>query len=695
MRTFVTFFLLACGFLAPLSGFSSWISKCENFSPRYNEFFETKPEISAKISLASSQESQLNVVDILVVFDGSARNWLLIEGKGTIEEYAKACIEKMNACLTNSSIAEFKFRLAGTFAVNEDVGGDSLPYTLYNRLVDMDGNFVGTGEWKNIFSMRDKVGADIVSVLVAHGNTGIVGCGYSLNYEYRKSVSKIPNFARFAYNVCSIQSADECCMQMHEVAHNMGCGHANSSCAKAGAGLQLGPQLFDYSSGYYFWVDGIGYHTILGYNFGGLLPDGSYDPHQRFIEIPCFSSPDLNYLGVPCGTLYNDNRRTLRETYRYVAQFKVSRHSAEDESDVPIIEPNIMPYMSAASIYDGYLLDEAETPVGTIRVKVAKGKLIKSANIYASSVTAKVQLKESRESVSFRGGKAFVDGSVTEMWSNGYELSLSIGRDSISGFIGENRIIGVRNFFSGKNDEDRKLAKRINSIFKGKTYNIAFPTGFLGLKFVNDGKVKVSGRIGDRKVSSSAQLLIAEDVGLVSVFLQKPAKISFNINIPIDDLENASVDGLGTEWEIGMPLALHDDAVFDIGDGVSVLQKATSSTGIVLAEFLPGAIDALSIKQKGYKWIVADNAKIGTIAFERGSKTEIDIVKAGKNPSALKLTYMKNSGAFRGSFKFYCITSTQKIKIFPVDVSGVLVGGKGLGLATCKKLKVFWPIVID
>lgn len=286
--------------------------------------------------LASERaETQLDVVDVLVAFDLSAQKWLSDNGKGTPEEYAVNKVRDMNGCLANSSIDKFKFRLAGTVRVGEDASllrdeqGDVDLYTiLVENLINNHGQVVARGEWAKVTDMREELGADVVSVLVDAGDYGNIGLGFSLEDDEGGEVSHNPAlisaFGDWAYSVCSICVADEDHSMLHEIGHNMGCGHPNALCTYPGT-MTLGPQLYPYSAGYYVWIGGKGYYTIMGYNFGGLLPDGTFDPLSRFIELPCFSSPKLTYGGVALGSSYNDNRRTLLNTYAYVAQYRASR----------------------------------------------------------------------------------------------------------------------------------------------------------------------------------------------------------------------------------------------------------------------------------------------------------------------------------------------------------------------------------
>ena len=294
---------------------------------------------SPRLLASNRAETLLDVVDVLVAFDLSAQRWLSDNGKGTPEEYALNKIREMNVCLANSYIDKFKFRLAGTVRVGEDAsllrdayGNVDLQSILVDHLVNERGYVVASGEWAKVTDTREELGADIVSILVDAGDSGNIGLGFSLEDSEWNKVSRnpalIPEFGDWAYSVCSIRVVDMDHSMLHEIGHNMGCGHPNALCTYPGA-MYLGPQLYPYSSGFYAWIGGEGYYTVMCYNFGGLLPDGSYDPHVRFTELPCFSSPQLSYGGVALGTPYNDNRQTLLNTCAYVAQYRASRLPAD------------------------------------------------------------------------------------------------------------------------------------------------------------------------------------------------------------------------------------------------------------------------------------------------------------------------------------------------------------------------------
>ena len=141
------------------------------------------PEASMRAEVV--RETQLSVVDILIAFDISAANWVLANYRGSLQDYAVSCVDKMNFCLAESQlISEFRFRLAGTVAISVDASGLELS-DIITGMVNTGGEVVATGEWKKITDVREKVGADIVSVLVSKGFVGNVGLGYSLDEKSR------------------------------------------------------------------------------------------------------------------------------------------------------------------------------------------------------------------------------------------------------------------------------------------------------------------------------------------------------------------------------------------------------------------------------------------------------------------------------------------------------------------------------
>ena len=203
-------------------------------------------------------------VDILVAYEKNAAAWA--KSNGGLNNFAETAVQKMNTALANTGLdSYFSFRLVGV--VDVPMASTSLDTVLYNATY-------GDNGWRTIKTKRDEVGADIVTVLVDTGSAyGVTGLGWSLETTNFKS------FAGSAYNACAIRSVAQSHTMTHEVGHNMGCGHSTAQSSSPG------PQLYDYSAGYYFSAGGSKYHTIMAYDGEG--PGGT--------EVPYFSSPDYTY----------------------------------------------------------------------------------------------------------------------------------------------------------------------------------------------------------------------------------------------------------------------------------------------------------------------------------------------------------------------------------------------------------------
>jgi len=234
-------------------------------------------------------------VDILVAYDGNASVWAT--SNGGITNFAILAVQKMNTVLANNELDSlFRFRLVGVVCVSA---------ASYDLQYALDSAVNGVSGWEAISAKRDEVGADIVTVLIDTGTAyGTTGLGWVL-----KDPDSISWFESVAYNACLIRSVAQSQTMTHEVGHNMGCGHSDIQSSTPG------PQLFSYSSGYYFTADGDNYHTVMAYGTEG--PGGS--------EVPYYSSPEQYYKGVAVGDATHNNRLTLRDTYSAVSNWRAAR----------------------------------------------------------------------------------------------------------------------------------------------------------------------------------------------------------------------------------------------------------------------------------------------------------------------------------------------------------------------------------
>ena len=103
---------------------------------------------------------------------------------------------------------------------------------------------------------------------------------------------------------------------VHEIGHNMGCGHHKSQNA------QPGPGMFPYSSGSrWIGTDAQRYCSIMSYESGSYYTDKT--SHTR---VPYFSSPDLSHMGTIIGSPTDaDNARTIRQSKTAIAKYRNGR----------------------------------------------------------------------------------------------------------------------------------------------------------------------------------------------------------------------------------------------------------------------------------------------------------------------------------------------------------------------------------
>lgn len=254
-------------------------------------------------------------IDVLVAYDAFAKSWTERYGGG-VTNFAASAVAKMNTVLANSGLSEtMEFRLAGITTVDA-VGGN-----------DFDGVLTavsdGIGAWSEVRRVRDAIGADIAVTLIDTGSEyGTTGLSFALVDE-----SDLERFSDYAYSVCAVRAVANSHTMTHEVGHILGAGHSDRQCNDPG------PQLYEYSSGYYF-TDSSGNpcHTIMAYD------DDGYG--NIYEECPYFSTPNRKCGGVVVGTAKNDNARTLAATAGAVSLFSgLYTVSFECGAGHPAVEP--------------------------------------------------------------------------------------------------------------------------------------------------------------------------------------------------------------------------------------------------------------------------------------------------------------------------------------------------------------------
>lgn len=264
-------------------------------------------------------------IDILVAFDKTAQtNYLDTSSYYNMTNFAIIAVAEMNQALANTELDKlFRFRLAGVYAAKGDGKGDLA--AIVNSISEQT-------EWqKELEPVRNEFCADIVSIMTMkppkdddegedgggsdEDDSGMVGLGFSLTKDYFENEKN--NFAPFAYNACLVTDVIGQHTITHETGHNMGAGHSDVQKSSPG------PQLYDYSSGYYFTASGYfgssaRYCTIMAYE----QEDPESEAAVGCVGCGYFSSPNYKYNGEPVGNANHDNDLTLRKTFGYVSCFR-------------------------------------------------------------------------------------------------------------------------------------------------------------------------------------------------------------------------------------------------------------------------------------------------------------------------------------------------------------------------------------
>ena len=271
--------------------------------------------------------AQKSVVDVLVAFDKGAKAWAEKSsnwggGGDSIEEFADYAVNKMNSVLQYSQLNDqFCYRLVGVIEIDGT-------WTAINNalLLSMRAR---EGAFAKLSQLRDKYGADTITLLVNRTSGTTSGIGFEYSGNAGKTIEYF-NSMNYACNVCDINTVYSRYTMSHETGHNMGCGHSNRQ------GSNSGPGRYSYSCGYHFAdTNGVKRHTVMAYEYAG---DGDNDKHDA---IPYFSAPDISPAEYGCALGVegvNDNRQTLERTYGDIAGLR--EHVLPYDWDVRFLDDN-------------------------------------------------------------------------------------------------------------------------------------------------------------------------------------------------------------------------------------------------------------------------------------------------------------------------------------------------------------------
>ena len=254
-----------------------------------------KSEIVLNNSVTLNNSNDPEIVTVMVVYTPAAALWSL-NNQTNINNTINQMMVKSNLVLNNSNTL-VQLQLVHSQQVDY-VERDS-DVDLYNLTNPNDGYM------DNVHSLRNYYAADLVVFLEVASFTG--GIAWLLN-----SPAGSPSLA---FSLTRVQQATSAYTIVHEIGHNMGCGH------HAAQNVQPGPGLYTFSSGgRWTGSDNRKYSSVMTYGSGSYFADG-----VSSVSVPYFSNPDIFYAGAPTGDATNaDNARTIRQVRTVIAGYRSS-----------------------------------------------------------------------------------------------------------------------------------------------------------------------------------------------------------------------------------------------------------------------------------------------------------------------------------------------------------------------------------
>ncbi len=265
--------------------------------------------------------AQKSVVDILVAFDQGAKAKCPLLGYETIEDFADYAVGKMNTVLANSQLDDkFCYRLVGVTEIDDS--WTMIDNALLLKMRAREGKFA------NLEQLRDKYGADTITLLINRTSGNASGIGFEYSGDVGKTLEYFEHM-KYGCNVCDINTVYSRYTMSHETGHNMGCGHSNRQ------GSNSGPGRYSDSCGYHFTdANNVKRSTVMAYTYPGDDSD-YYDP------IPYFSTPDISPTEYGCALGVegvNNNRSTLLKTHADTAG--LHEHVLPYDWDVKFLDDN-------------------------------------------------------------------------------------------------------------------------------------------------------------------------------------------------------------------------------------------------------------------------------------------------------------------------------------------------------------------
>lgn len=389
---------------------------------------------------------------------------------------------------------------------------------------------------------------------------------------------------------------------------------------------------------------------------------------------------------------------------------------------------NIFP-SSSGDVLSGRVLDEYGNPVSNAVVQASKsGKVVDSAQtdargIYAlvlsGGTTYKVSCEENSISValpsSVSAKRMITKTKEGNIWEDPFDPTFT-EMGTLGGSSGNDILLSGGGDAPGPGPEPEPEPSALgpfNPVKAGKgeyPYCGAIydkdgnPRGTITVKFSKPSK-------GKSKISAALKMMDGKSYSLAAT------------QVAVSDVESARIEGktikklgvldvleVGAEGFIA-EITLTDKTKLtaettDLSKGLSAGVYKFSVSGLpasinglpVVVDLLPDDQD-VPVDAKGKIAL----AKAATLKYTKIKGTKpaeyelvLDTSKGKTNLSGLKLTYTAKTSSIKGSFSVYTVNEAKhKVNKTSFTVNGMVIDGKAVGVATCKKPAISCPVALE
>ena len=231
------------------------------------------------------------------------------------------------------------------------------------------------------------------------------------------------------------------------------------------------------------------------------------------------------------------------------------------------------------------------------------------------------------------------------------------------------------------------------------------PRGIISIKFTkpSKGKSKISGTVKmmDGKsyslAATSVEVSGTESAKVVGKDVKKLGKLNMLEIGEKGFVAEITMTGgtklMAKTTDISVGLSKGTDYTF----GVSGIPSEINGLEVV-SEMLPDGQE-VPVDAKG-KIALAKAATLKYAKIKGTKPAEYELVcdtsKGKTNLSGLKLTYTAKTSTIKGSFNVYTVNEAKhKVNKVAFTVNGMVIGGKAVGVATCKKPAISCPVVLE